>query len=346
MILYIIRFCLCTFAFFLFYKAFLEQEKAYVFNRFFLLSGIIISLITPIVTFNTVTEINEVIISSQPYIPLGYYNNEINYILLIHFIITSILLMRFIMQLVSFSLKIRKNELIEYHGAKIVLTNELNPPYTFLNYIFINRNKYNNMPNELMLHELTHVKQKHTLDIIFLELIKTIFWFNPVLIVYKKAIQLNHEFLADQGALNIQSDLQSYQTLLLSYIGNNQSMNIASNLNFSLTKKRFIMMSKTKTKIEFLKKLLVVPVIIMVFIACSAKGGATGKEMLEYWRSTANIEEILRTGTMNDEDLKDGIIVPIETKDQYERLLSIYKKMNGSQKKSVYELPPYLEPIK
>jgi hypothetical protein len=105
-------------------------------------------------------------------------------------------------------------------------------------------------------------------------------------------------------------------------------------------------MSKTKTKIEFLKKLLVIPVIIAVFIACSAKGGATGKEMLEYWRSTANIEEILRTGTMNEEDLKAGIIVPIETKGQYERLLSIYKKMNGHQKKSVYELPPYLEPIK
>lgn len=67
--------------------------------------------------------------------------------------------------------------------------------------------------------------------------------------------------------------------------------------------------------------------------------------MLKYWRYTANMEEILLTGGMNENDLKDGIILPIENRKQYDELQDIYSRMNSSQKKSVYELPAYLEPI-
>lgn len=345
MILYIIRFSLCIAAFFVFYKLFMEKEKAYKFNRFFLLFGLVTSFLVPLFTINTHTEINNVIIKAQPYVPINSYYWEFYYGALLYFIILAVLLIRFTIHIYAFSHKIKAHEKINYYNSTVVLINESTSPYTFLNYIFINIEEFKKIPKELMTHELTHVQQKHSLDILLIELVKTIFWFNPILIFYKRAIQLNHEFLADNRVLENQNNLKSYQTLLLGYIGNDQSINMASSLNFSLTKKRFIMMSKTKSRVQFLKKLLVIPVFTAILLACSAKGGVTGKEMLYYWRHTANMEEVLRTGTMNEDDLKDGAILPIETEAQFYKLKDIYKKMNSTQKKSVYQLPSAPIPI-
>ena len=104
-------------------------------------------------------------------------------------------------------------------------------------------------------------------------------------------------------------------------------------------------MKKRKSKTQYLKQLMALPLIAFILWSCSDNQGVTGKEMLKYWRYTANMEEILRTGQMNEKDLEEGIILPIENKAEYDALQDIYNRMNSNQKKSVYELPPYLEPI-
>ncbi len=105
------------------------------------------------------------------------------------------------------------------------------------------------------------------------------------------------------------------------------------------------MMYRKKTKIQPFKQLLVLPMFAFILWACSDTTGVSGKEMLRYWRYTANMEEVLQTGTMNENDLKEGIIKPIENKEQYDELKGIYNRMNQKQKESVYALPAYLEPI-
>ena len=102
------------------------------------------------------------------------------------------------------------------------------------------------------------------------------------------------------------------------------------------------MMTKTKSKMATIKQWLVLPLFVFLFWACSDNGGVTGKEMLQYWRFTANMEEVLQTGGMNEKDRQEGILQPIETKAQYDKLVDIYNRMNHSQKNSVYKLPPYL----
>ena len=105
------------------------------------------------------------------------------------------------------------------------------------------------------------------------------------------------------------------------------------------------MMTKVKSKTQHIRQFMVLPILALILWACSDSGGVSGKEMLHYWRYTANMEEVLRTGDMNEEDLKEGIIQPIETRAQYDELADIYNRMSNAQKESVYELPPYLEPI-
>ena len=344
MILYILRFSLALAIIFVFYKVFLEREKSHHFNRFYLLGGVLVSLVVPLISIGASREIKQVMNEIPVYVPTNY-NNQVSVVITIYWLITALFLVRFVYHVYVFIHKIRENETLRNGHATIVLTDQKTTPHSFLGYIFINKEQYKTIPPELLKHELAHVTQFHTLDIFIIELVKYFIWINPMLIIYKRAMQLNHEFLADNSVIDSHHNVKYYQGLLLDYL-NTATIPLSCGFNFAITKKRLIMMKKQKTKIHRLKQALVVPLFILVLIACSDNPGVSGKEMLRYWRSTANMEEVLRTGTMNEEDLKKGIIVPIETKAQYDSLMDIYNRMNKKQKKSVYKLPAYLEPVK
>jgi hypothetical protein len=154
----------------------------------------------------------------------------------------------------------------------LILVEEKTLPHTFLSSIFINFEDYNNrnIEDELYTHELVHVNQKHTLDILFIEFLKVIFWFNPLLIFYKKAIQLNHEFLADEEIVKTYNNVPFYQNLLLQKGSGNKTIYLASNMNYSVTKKRLIMMTKsTSQKIAVLKKIAIIPILAgLIYFFC------------------------------------------------------------------------------
>jgi hypothetical protein len=141
-----------------------------------------------------------------------------------------------------------------------------------LNTIFVNEEDYSNrkIEDELYTHELIHVTQKHTLDVLLIELIKVILWFNPVIHFYKKAIQLNHEFLADEKVATTHKNVPFYQNLLIAKANANPTYYLASNLNYSVTKKRLIMMTKTSSQsTTMLKKIALVPLFAaLTFFTC------------------------------------------------------------------------------
>lgn len=273
-----------------FYHLVLGQEKIHHFNRFYLLISIVISFVIPFLNFeiikvipvftnieplNNVTipsEINENVISKNT-TPLIETIDYIPYIFWsCYSLITFLLLGRFIKNGVKLISKTKSNPIVKYKNAKLVLVDEKIPPHTFLNYIFINFEDYNNrsIEDELLTHELVHVKQKHSLDILFIEFLKVLFWFNPIYIFYKKAIQLNHEFLADDMIVKTYNNIPFYQNLLLQKVNGNQRIYLASNLNYLVTKKRLIMMTKrTSQKIALLKKVSIVPILsVIIYFFC------------------------------------------------------------------------------
>lgn len=261
------------------YHLLLEKEKMHVFNRFYLLFSLIFSLVIPFITIEVIEEITKPIVQNNTFqIPQGsgVLVEETNYfpILLwsIYGLITFLLSIRFIRNILKITSRIKSNARTEYKNAKLVLLKEEVLPHTFLNNIFINENDYNNqkIEAELFSHELTHVTQKHTFDVLFIEILKTIFWFNPIFIFYKKAIQLNHEFLADEKVVISYENVPFYQNLLLSKANHNSAYYLTSNLNYSLTKKRLIMMTKTTSQTKaILKKIALIPFIFgLVFFLC------------------------------------------------------------------------------
>ncbi|WP_417354078.1 M56 family metallopeptidase [Flavobacterium sp.] len=262
------------------YKLFLEKEKMHLFNRIYLLTSLVFSICVPFISIPSIANyskninelpqiaLDEIIITRES---AGF---DIQFwLILIYTSITSLLVIRFIKNILSFVSKIKSNKKIKYKTATLVLLPYNTLPHTFLEYIFISKDDHNKnaIEKDLYTHELAHVNQKHTLDILLVELFKTLFWFNPVLYFYKKSIQLNHEFLADDAVINTNKNTSGYQSLLLKMASGSHTVALASNINFSITKKRFVMMTKTTPRfLAISKQLLVVPVMAGLFLISCA----------------------------------------------------------------------------
>lgn len=290
MIDFLLKSTISLIVFLSFYHLVLEREKMHQFNRFYLLFTIIISFVIPFLTFEiikivpvvqNIESLNTVITSSVipeneiqgNSLPIEEKINFMSYILWsLYGLISFLLLIRFGKNIWKLIAKSKSNPNVKYKNSNLVLVEEKTLPHTFLNSIFINFDDYNdrNIEDELYTHELVHVTQKHTLDILFIEFLKVVFWFNPIFIFYKKAIQLNHEFLADEEIVKTYNNVPFYQNLLLQKGSNNQTIYLASNLNYSVTKKRLIMMTKsTSQKIALLKKVAVVPILAgLIYFFC------------------------------------------------------------------------------
>jgi TonB family protein len=122
-------------------------------------------------------------------------------------------------------------------------------------------------------HEVEHVKQGHSLDVIILELLTVFQWFNPFMWMLNRAIRETHEFLADQAVLTNGVSRGEYKLLLLNQFVGDQLV-IANNFNYSLIKKRIKMMSKIKSSKLAISKIVIgvlVAVALVIAFACEQK---------------------------------------------------------------------------
>lgn len=282
MILYLLKSGMCLLVLFGVYKFFLEKEKMLHFNRYFLLFSLIFSFMIPLISVEIeqeniqIKEVNRLISTNK--IPFEISNkitkNEIQefdyqgVLSYSYIMVAFLLLLKFVRSLFLINKKISDNKKIIVEGNSFILLKEKVELCTFLSYIFINEDEYNNLENELISHELTHIREFHTLDILFIEILRIIFWFNPLLNFYKKAIQLNHEFIADDAVNRKFQNVRFYQELLLQKSIGNLSYNLTSNLTFQITKQRLLMMTtNTSNEVAILKKVALLPIFTLLLLS-------------------------------------------------------------------------------
>ena len=180
----------------------------------------------------------------------------------------AMLLLRFIIRYISF-IRIRQgSELISDEGIKIYQVNKVIIPFSFGNAVFINRRQHSEEElKEIIRHEFVHVRQNHTVDIVWAELLCILNWYNPFAWLLKKSIRQNLEFIADNKVIENGINKKEYQYLLLKVIGNSQFC-IATQFNFSSLKKRIAMMNKTKSaKLQVGRFLFLFPVLAIILLA-------------------------------------------------------------------------------
>ena len=353
MLLLLLKSSACLTAFMLFYKLCLEKTSAHTFKRFYLIGILIISIGIPFITFTKYVILEPLNFASNLE-PENYSNIEFtetvqpkNYLSTVlwsmYFFGMSIFLIRFLKNLNSLFQKIKRNPKFKNDNIFHVLVQELVTPHTFLNYIFLNRTQYENnqIPSEVLLHEQTHAKQKHALDIIFIELLQILFWFNPLLYFIKKDIKLNHEFLADQAVLNKGISTKDYQQLLLAFSSNGSYSSLANAINYSLIKKRFtVMKTKTSKPVLWLQSLIILPFLAILIY------GFSEKVIIE---KTQNLEQTNKLEIPEGEGATEGLMKEYNnfrnkfksnpaTSSEISRAIAIYKIMTNTQRNSIKTL--------
>lgn len=288
MITYLLKSGLLLAVFYAVYKLLLENERMFRFNRAYLLGSLIFSLVIPLQLFSIASffpskiktvQLDEIMIVSSKSILNKVSYNEIVYFFLgaIYVLIATILLIRFAVNVFSFFLRMKKNSVEFIDNQKLVLMKESILPHSFWNAIFISKEDFANgkIPSELIVHEKAHLQQKHTVDILFVEVLQIVFWFNPMFVLFEKAIKLNHEFLADEAVNKQFDEVKSYQNLLLQFASNKHTVALASNLNYLITKKRLLMMTKEKSPIAMVLKVSsVIVVSVLLLIAFNSEATA------------------------------------------------------------------------
>ena len=215
-------------------------------------------------------------VSGQFVFPTSAYVVENNYVArsvdyafmtkALYIIVATALLLRLCYNIFRLLHRAKKGRCIVCNDKILVLIKDNLVPFSFGRYIYINEDDYNNgvIADEMIRHEQAHVDQKHSLDIVFIELLIAVCWFNPVLYLYRRKIKQNHEFLADEAVLSTDNDIMHYQNILMGIISKNGSTGLASSINYSIIKKRFIMMRKeTSQRKARYKKAILLPVLLL-----------------------------------------------------------------------------------
>lgn len=176
-------------------------------------------------------------------------------------------LTRYLIQTIPWIKLIPKDE-NEYYKIKIVTTNQLISPFSFLNTIFLGNQEFNdNEMNKIISHEKQHILQYHWIDLLIVDVLSILFWFNPMIWIYDLLIRQNHEYLADNGVIAQGFNKSSYQALLLQQVVGIKIPGLSSSFSRSLIKNRFIMMTKKHSqKITGLKTLFALPILLLLTI--------------------------------------------------------------------------------
>lgn len=286
-ITYILKLSISLAIVYIFYRLVLRKLTFYNSNRWYLLMYTFLSFFIPFINISPAVEGNRIddsfigfIPSIEKYTgsigsiagcpePLWFFSwNKWDWMLFIAATGAGGLLLRFVVRWFSFLRLRSKAILISERGMKLYQVNEPIIPFSFGNAIFINSRQHNETElQEIIRHEFVHVRQNHTMDIIWAEILCMLNWYNPFVWLLKAAIRQNLEFIADNKVLENGISKKQYQYLLLKVIGNNH-FSIASQFNFSSLKKRIAMMNKMKTaKVHLLRFLFILPLLAVILLS-------------------------------------------------------------------------------
>lgn len=276
------------------YLLFLRKETYFLLNRVYLMVSVIFSLLLPFINFPIASKIGtfmlgEVTVTSANYQNLlqtvTVYGTRITGVL--EETVTTFAFIRYtylagvmffslllIYRLIQIMLLFLQNENVRKDNIIVVKTNLDISPFSFFNLLFISRNDESREGmKEMLAHEMEHVKQRHSIDVMVMELVTILQWYNPFVWLLKRSLRENHEFLADHGALKPGTSSAAYRLLLLKVTMGQQPV-LANNFNYSLIKNRIKMITKLKSsKSATLKFTLgvVATMALIVFFACETK---------------------------------------------------------------------------
>ncbi|WP_452227433.1 M56 family metallopeptidase [Lacinutrix cladophorae] len=271
------------------YDLFLKKETFFNWNRVYLLATTIVSFIIPFIKIDsfknvipqefiiTLPEIilgnpetimlNDVVIDNGPVVTNTIFTWQI--FLYLGVFIASIL---FVYKIINVLLLIHNNPKEVFGKIILVKLKKSSSAFSFFNYIFLGELIKPEDKDAILKHEMAHVKQKHSIDLLLFEILRIVFWFNPFIYIYQNRIADLHEYLADIEAIKHQDKTSYYHNLLAKVFQTKRISFINPFYKQSLIKKRIVMLNKSKSKkVQLFKYALLVPImaVMLTYSSCS-----------------------------------------------------------------------------
>ncbi len=274
---YLLKVSIALAVVYLFYQLVLRRLTFYNWNRWYLLGYSVLCFVIPFMNITDFLFRHE-LEEAQLVQLIPIYNLQLNdpgfewnqWTISVAVFLTGMLVMgvRILLQLYSLQRIKTKATLLNEGSIRLFDVNEQIVPFSFNNGIYINRQLHTEAElQEIIRHEFVHIKQKHSIDILFAEFLCMVLWFHPAAWLIRKAIRQNLEFIADEKVLQDGVDKKQYQYLLLKVVGNT-NYSIAPNFNFSSLKNRIIMMNQMKSaRVQIIRFLFVLPLLAVMLLA-------------------------------------------------------------------------------
>ena len=336
-LLYLFQTILISGLFVGYYWIALRNKKFHYYNRFYLLSASVISLIAPLLNFDWFSIEEPVLYGSSEVLQFvlpkatSSSTNEfewMDFILIGSFLITMVLLIILGIQIFRIQILKRKSEVTPMDGFDFINTKEENAPFSFLNNLFWKEtiSLQDEGGQQIFKHEITHIQQKHTWDRIYCQVVASICWMNPMNWIIQKELMTIHEFIADEEAVG-NENVEIFAKMLLQTHYGNHFLNPTHHFFYSSIKRRIIMLTTSKhIKYSYARRLMVLPILViavgLVSIKVNAKERIANRMasiktiVFQVKTDTANPSEKLKLKSIIDTSIVDTGIIKAEMKQE------------------------------
>ena len=293
LIIYLLKSSGLIAAFYLAYYFLLRKETFFTSNRWFLLTGLVTSAVLPSFFIEKIVFVEapkfvpnpiiNTISNSAPTTEIIENSIEIDWFqigIYVYGIIALLLLFKVLFNLISLFKVLDNKQVLKEDKFQFIDVNENLSPFSFFNYIVYNSSLYSESElQSILLHEKIHSAQKHSFDVLVNNLFSVLFWFNPFMYLYKKAVIQNLEYIADSEAIAQIDDKKSYQMALLKVVSHQNCLPITNHFYQSLIKKRIVMLNKNQSnKRNSWKYAVIIPALVAFVILFQVKVIAQEKE--------------------------------------------------------------------
>lgn len=276
---------ICIGAFYLLYELLQKKETCFKYNRFYLLATAFLSLLIPVINIQLQTNseaLHTLTVEQVVYLPEVVIGNNSQASTTLWHLWPWALLFMYGFGVLFFLIKngfelFKIFKIINTHShtlqgkTKIIPTEGKLPTFSFLNYVFWdNSNQLNEQEKEYILaHERIHINHWHSLDLILMEILGIVFWFNPIIRLYKRALAETHEYIADQQTVSSAENKDLYKKTLVKQSLHQMNFALGHHFNKSQILKR-IRMIEISRKTNWLKLTIVIPIIgaLLLVFSC------------------------------------------------------------------------------
>ncbi len=285
---YILKVIICSGILFGYYWLFLRNKIFHQYNRFYLLVTVMLSLLLPLVKIDFWQQDypQSQVIKALQVVSAGdeYVNNviikapETNWGLqqvypIFYWVISIIIFFIMLRTLFLIRTLLKKYPVQLIDKVSFVNTNDSNTPFSFLKYIFWNSSidMGTTTGSRIFKHEVVHIREKHTHDKLLINTILIFFWCNPFFWLYRKELNMIHEFIADKKAVE-DSDTAAFAAMILQAAYPKHRFQLTNQFFYSPIKRRLLMLTKNKNpKVSYIARVMVLPLAILVFAAFTFK---------------------------------------------------------------------------